>query len=127
MVRKKRRRNYESEDNSNEEFDDSFIVPGEETFFIDNQEIVVEDAVHLIKDGQEFVIINDQSYPIDRSDGESNVDNEELTFNQQYEQTAAPSSGFGKIGIIIVAVIVGAIVFLFAGPFIGFVSGHSES
>ena len=124
MARRKARRTYEPEDNADNEFDDSFVVSGEETFYIDDKEIIVEDAIHAIKDGQEYVIIDNQLYPVDQSGEDSD---EYYTTAQQYEQPAASSSWLGILGIIIVAATVGVIITLFAGPFIiGFASGISD-
>ena len=125
MARKRKRRENELED---EEFDDSFVVSGEETFYIDDQEIVVEDAVHVVKKGQEYVIIDNQFYPVDRLDEGASDDAEYEIYPPQYEQPAASSSRLGTIGIIIICAIVGAVIYLVAGPFImGFGSDSADS
>lgn len=109
MVRGRGRRNFEPVDD--DEFDDTFIVSGEETFFIDNRKVVVEDAVHAIKDGQEYVIIGDRLYPITQS-------------NNPYSEPAGTGSSLGSL--ILVFIVSFAVVF-FGGAFIfGMVNGSSD-
>lgn len=118
MVRRRRQRDAPPED----DFDDSFIVSGEETFTINDEEVVVEDALHVVKDGQEYVVIDDTLYPLDNGN-----DTEDFS-EEVYEQPAPSSSGLGTFGMIVLAFVAGFVIFLFAGPLvIGFVSGFSDS
>jgi hypothetical protein len=117
MVRRRRQRDTPPED----DFDDSFIVSGEETFTINDEEIVVEDALHVVKDGQEYVVIDDTLYPLDAGD-----DTEDFS-EEVCEQPAPSSSGLGTFGMIVLAFVAGFVIFLFAGPLIfGFASGSSD-
>lgn len=70
MVR--RRREYRQED----EFDDSFIVEGKESFIIGDEEVVVENALHVVKDNQEYVYIDDQLIRIEGTDENQSIPEE---------------------------------------------------
>jgi len=127
MVRRRGRRNYYPEDDTDEEFDETFVVQGQETFYINDEEVIVENAVHAVKDGQEYVIIDDRLYPVDRSEENYDEDEEYDSYIPQYEQPAE-SSGIGSYGALIFGLIVGILVFIIAGPMVmGFVSGFSDS
>jgi predicted transglutaminase-like cysteine proteinase len=127
MVRKRGRRNYQLEDDADGEFDETFVVQGLETFYIDDEEVIVEDAVHAVKDGQEYVIIDNLLYPVDRSD--EDIEPEEVydTDTVEYEQPTE-SSNIGSYGTIIFGLIIGILAVVIAGPLVmGFVSGLSNS
>lgn len=121
MARRYKKRSRYNPDN---EFDEVFTISGRETFSIDDQEIEVEDAVHAIKDGQEYVIIDDQLFPVDRPDEEDEYVEEPFIQNQQSPLSSSSSSGLGRTGIIILGIVAGLIISLVAGPaIIGLASG----
>lgn len=123
MVRKRGRRNYYPDNDVDEEFDDVFVVQGLETFYINNEQVIVKDAVHALKDGEEYVIIDNLLYPIDRSGDVLESDTYYDTYVPQYEQPDE-SSGFGSYGTIVIGLIIGILSVILAGPMvIGFVSG----
>lgn len=127
MVRRRGRRNYQPVDETDEEFDETFVVQGQETFYINDEEVIVEDAVHAVKDGQEYVIIDNLLYPVDRSD--EDIEPEEVydTDTVEYEQPTE-SSSIGSYGTIIFGLIIGILAVVIAGPLVmGFVSGLSDS
>jgi hypothetical protein len=119
----RRQRNHEPEDN-NDAFEDSFVVQGPETFFIDNEAIVVEDALHVVKDGKEYVFIDDQLYPVERNTNEP--ENIAYYHPTQHEHPKPSSSVLTIISFIVIAMISFAVVYFIAGPFIiSIVSGAS--
>lgn len=128
MVRRRGRRNYRPEDDADDEFDETFVVQGQETFYIDDEEVIVEDAVHAVKDGQEYVIIDNRLYPVDRSDEGIESDEINDAYTPEYERPAESSSSSGSYGTIVFGLIVGIIAVVIAGPMVmGFVSGLSDS
>jgi hypothetical protein len=128
MVRRRRRRNYQPADDAEEEFDETFVVRGQETFYINDQEIVVEDAVHAIKDGQEYVIIDDQLYPLDRPGKYIDSEDADDTYDQESEVSDESSPGIGSYAVLLFYFVIGALVVFFAAPVVmGFVSGLSDS
>lgn len=121
MARRYKKRSRYDPDN---EFDEVFTVSGRETFYIDDQEIEVEDAVHAIKDGQEYVVIDDQLFPIDQPAEEDEYADEPFIQNQQSVSPSSSSSGLGRTGIIVLGILAGVIISLVAGPaIIGMASG----
>jgi len=98
-----------------DDFDKIFIVPDEEVFFIDDQEIAVENATHAMKGDEEYVLIDNTWYPVthDTDDGIADVDDDES--EPQIEQDYAPgnqSSGIGVLTIFFAALlIIGAFAF----------------
>ncbi|OPY38331.1 MAG: hypothetical protein A4E35_00754 [Methanoregula sp. PtaU1.Bin051] len=107
-----------------DEFDDSFIVEGEETFFIGNEEFVVENTLHVIKDGQEYVFIDDQLFPVDRH----NEKQYDANYPQSYsDQPEVPSSSSLIFNLLIIGAIIGMIVYFGAPLAIGYFSGNGDS
>lgn len=128
MVRRRGRRNYNPEDDADEEFDDVFVVQGQETFYINDEEVIVEDAVHAVKDGQEYVIIDNRLYPVDRSDDGLEAEEIDDAYTPQYKQPVESSSSSGSYGTIVFGLIVGILAVVIAGPMVmGFISGLSDS
>jgi hypothetical protein len=125
MVRRGRR-NYPPEDNPDDYFDDSFIVEGTEIFNIDGKEIEVEDALHVIKDGRESVLISDELYEINQ--------HTEVPIYYEYSQPAQQKSSIlsGIVGTILTFILIAAIsfavIYFIAGPFIiGITHGSPET
>ena len=128
MVRRRGRRNYQPADDAEEEFDETFVVRGEESFRINDKEIVVEDAVHAIKDGQEYIIIDDQLYPLDEPGDYVELEEADDTYDQEYEVSDEPSPGMGSYAVLLIYFVIGALVVFFAAPVVmGFVSGLADS
>jgi hypothetical protein len=109
-----------SNDNSENYFDDSFIVSGEETFYIKNQKIVLRNTLHVVKDGQEYLVIDDHLYPVDQP--------KPAYTSYQATRPAAPSSGYSTVGMIITILLSAGFVFFFGWPIIhGLVNEQSGS
>jgi len=110
MVRRRARRNYAPVED--DEFEESFVVSGEESFIINGDEIVVTNTLHVIKEGQEYIVIDDALYPL-ASENDVNESYEQYT-----KETVPVKSGLGTWGFFAIFIVFGIFSFLFAGPFI---------
>jgi hypothetical protein len=106
MARRYKKRSRDYPDN---EFDEVFTVSGQEIFYIDDQEIEVEDAVHAIKDGQEYIIFNDQLYPVDRTDNRTVINN---NYNRNTRQNTGSSIKIAVICLILGIIVGGGVYFI---------------
>jgi hypothetical protein len=121
MVRRRRRKSQPED-----EFDDSFIVDGEETFFFGNEEVVVENALHVVKDSQEYVFIDKQIFPIESID--DNQYNAEKHSPQQNNEQPKQSLDISRIFSWLIICGIAAQILIHGAPLvIGYLNENRDS
>jgi hypothetical protein len=104
MGRKRRGEKNETTDSLLEDFDDSFIIAEEESYVVDDLKYTLHNALHVVKDGNEYVFINNKPF---------RINNRPLSPPQ--EKTSSITALLTSVVIVFIA---GAIGFFFIAPFV---------
>ena len=113
MGRKRRGEKNETTDSLLENFDDSFIVAEEESYVVDDLKYTLHNALHVVKDGNEYVFINNEPFRIN---------------NRPFSSPPEKTSAITAFLISMVTVfIIGLFGFFVLGPFVAGMLNDSPS
>jgi hypothetical protein len=114
MVRRSSGQGYETTDSLLRDFDDSFIVAEEESYIIDDQKYTLHNALHIVKDGNEYVFINRKPFRINN-----------VLVSPPVETTSPIFAFFSAMAIVLIICAFG---FFVLGPLLaGFISDNQPA